>query len=61
AEARALDAWCREHLPGAERPRGFVRLSELPTLGSGKRDRVRLRELVLALGDNDDWSANERE
>jgi O-succinylbenzoic acid--CoA ligase len=61
AEARALDAWCREHLPGAERPRGFVRLSELPTLGSGKRDRVRLRELVLALGDNDGWSANERE
>jgi O-succinylbenzoic acid--CoA ligase len=51
AEARELDAWCRDRLVGAERPRCFVRLPELPVLGSGKRDRVRLRELVLGLGE----------
>jgi len=64
AEAGELDAWCREHLPGAERPRGFVRLSELPVLGSGKRDRIRLRELVLAFGEGivgPRMNANERE
>jgi O-succinylbenzoic acid--CoA ligase len=63
AEVRELDAWCREHLPGAERPRGFVRLSELPTLGSGKRDRARLRELVVAWGEGmigPQMDANER-
>jgi len=59
-----LDAWCRDRLPGPERPRAFIRLPELPTLGSGKRDRLRLRELVLALGEGmigPRMNANERE
>lgn len=61
-----LDAWCRRHLSGPERPRGFARLPELPTLDSGKRDRRRLVELAAgALGAESiglgDWSANERE
>jgi o-succinylbenzoate---CoA ligase len=46
-----LDAWCRRHLSGPERPRGFARLPELPTLDSGKWDRRRLQELAAgALG-----------
>ena len=45
-----LEAWCRARLPGPERPRAFVALSELPTLSSGKRDRRRLRELALGAG-----------
>jgi O-succinylbenzoic acid--CoA ligase len=42
-----LEAWCRRHLSGAERPRGFVQLGELPRLESGKPDRRRL--VVLAM------------
>lgn len=49
AQPAALDAWCRTHLSGPERPRAFIRLSELPTLGSGKRDRHRLQELATAI------------
>jgi O-succinylbenzoic acid--CoA ligase len=45
-----LDQWCREHLPGAERPRTFMPLAELPVLESGKLDRGRLRG--LARGDD---------
>jgi len=63
SEARELDAWCRAHLAGAERPRAFIRLPELPTLGSGKRDRGRLRELGAAFGEGmigPRMNANER-
>lgn len=43
-----LDAWCRNRLPGAERPRRFIRRPRLPSLPSGKLDRHRLQELVAA-------------
>jgi o-succinylbenzoate---CoA ligase len=42
----SLDAWCRAHLPGPERPRAFLPLPELPALESGKLDRMRVRELA---------------
>ncbi len=45
-----LDAWCRARLPGRERPRAFIPLEALPTLGSGKRDRQRLRQLARLAG-----------
>ena len=48
ATPAALDAWCRTSLPGPERPRTFLALSELPVLESGKLDRHRLRCLVSA-------------
>lgn len=41
----ALDAWCRAHLPGARRPRRFLRVDSLPRLASGKLDRRALPAL----------------
>lgn len=34
-----LDGWCRLHLPGARRPRRFLRVESLPRTASGKLDR----------------------
>jgi O-succinylbenzoic acid--CoA ligase len=52
AAPELLDAWCRDRLPGPERPRTFIRLPGLPILGPGKLDRRRLQALaVAALGD----------
>jgi o-succinylbenzoate---CoA ligase len=48
ATPAALDAWCRVRLPGAERPRLFLPLPELPVLASGKLDRCGLRALAQA-------------
>jgi O-succinylbenzoic acid--CoA ligase len=48
AEPAGLDAWCRAHLPGAERPRGFRRVPRLPLLASGKLDRGALAVLASA-------------
>ncbi|MBU0501283.1 MAG: AMP-binding protein [Gammaproteobacteria bacterium] len=45
----AVDAWCRENLQGAMRPRQFVRLDRLPWLSSGKIDRQGLMRHVMAL------------
>ncbi|WP_190275871.1 AMP-binding protein [Thiorhodovibrio frisius] len=39
----ALHHWCREHLPGPQRPRLLVPLEDWPLLASGKDDRARLR------------------
>jgi O-succinylbenzoic acid--CoA ligase len=41
-----LDAWCRGRLPGPERPRAFIRLPGLPSLGPGKLDRRHLEALA---------------
>jgi acyl-coenzyme A synthetase/AMP-(fatty) acid ligase len=35
-------------LPSHQRPRGFLRLPELPALASGKRDRRALEQLAAA-------------
>jgi O-succinylbenzoic acid--CoA ligase len=48
ATEAAIDGWCRAHLPGAERPRIFMRCAELPLLASGKLDRSTLVELASA-------------
>lgn len=40
-----LDGWCRAHLPGARRPRRFLRVDNLPRTTSGKLDRSALGEL----------------
>lgn len=45
AEA-AVDAWCREHLPAARRPRRILRVARLPRTASGKLDRRALATLV---------------
>ena len=42
----ALARWCREHLHGAVRPRAFLRVETLPTLGPGRVDRAGLRALA---------------
>jgi O-succinylbenzoic acid--CoA ligase len=41
-----LELRARERLAGAERPRAFIRLGELPLLPSGKLDRLRLLEIA---------------
>ncbi len=41
----ALDAWCRAHVPGARRPRRFLRVASLPRTASGKLDRRALPAL----------------
>lgn len=41
----ALDDWCRAHLPGARRPRRFLRVERLPRTPSGKLDRKALPKL----------------
>jgi o-succinylbenzoate---CoA ligase len=41
-----MDAWSRSRLSGPERPRGFLPVSAIPLLESGKRDRRRLLELA---------------
>ena len=45
SEAELAD-WCREQLPGPERPRALRRLDALPRLASGKPDLCRIRELL---------------
>jgi O-succinylbenzoic acid--CoA ligase len=45
AEAE-VEAWCRTHLSGAWRPRGFRRVSEIPRGVLGKIDRKALRARV---------------
>lgn len=45
AEAE-VEAWCRTHLGGPWRPRGFRRVSEVPRGVLGKIDRKALRALV---------------
>jgi O-succinylbenzoic acid--CoA ligase len=41
-----VEAWCRERLPGPQRPRRFVRVASLPRTGSGKLDRRGLAALL---------------
>ncbi len=48
ADPAGLDAWCRAHVPSAERPRRFIHLAVLPRLDSGKPDRGRLRALAAS-------------
>ncbi len=50
AEPAALARWCRERLPGPERPRDFRPRHELPMLPSGKLDRRALRDLAAGAG-----------
>lgn len=42
----ALLAWCREQIPGAERPRAAVRVATLPRLANGKPDRRAIQVLA---------------
>lgn len=42
----ALEKWCREALPGAMRPRRFVRVPALPRNALGKLERQALRSLA---------------
>jgi o-succinylbenzoate---CoA ligase len=42
----ALDAWAREHLPSASRPREFLRVDRLPRNAMGKLLRSRLPALL---------------
>lgn len=44
----AIRAWCSERLPAAARPRGLVIVGKIPTLGSGKPDRLAITELARA-------------
>jgi len=46
AEPAALEAWCREHLPGHPRPRAFLRVESLPLSPEGKLDRRALRRIA---------------
>ncbi len=41
-----VEAWCRAHLPRAQRPRRFLRVAGLPRTASGKLDRRALSSLV---------------
>lgn len=50
ASPAELDAWCRDQLPRAERPRTFIQCPTLPSLHSGKLDRHRLQQLAVAQG-----------
>jgi len=45
-DGEALLAWCREHLPSAQRPRRVILCDALPLGPTGKIDRRRLRELA---------------
>jgi O-succinylbenzoic acid--CoA ligase len=49
-----LEHWCRAHLPGAERPRIFVRCPRLPLLASGKVDRGALTAMAAAAPGGDE-------
>jgi O-succinylbenzoic acid--CoA ligase len=42
----ALGSWCEQALSGAERPRAFRRVAELPLLDSGKYDRSLIRAMA---------------
>jgi O-succinylbenzoic acid--CoA ligase len=44
-----IEQWARAALPSQLRPRGFVRLAELPRLASGKRDRRAIERQAAAL------------
>lgn len=54
-----LDGWCRAHLPGARRPRRFLRVAALPRTASGKLDRRALGDLWRE-GGQPDPAATER-
>lgn len=41
-----VEAWCRAHLPGAQQPRRFLRVTRLPRTASGKLDRRVLSSLI---------------
>jgi O-succinylbenzoic acid--CoA ligase len=44
-----LEAWCREHLASAMRPRTLRRVVELPRNALGKLERVKLKEMAREL------------
>ncbi len=44
----ALEAYCRSHLPAAERPRDFHRARSLPTGETGKLDRAAVSAILRA-------------
>lgn len=46
ASPQALDAWCRERLPAALRPREYLRVDALPHTPMGKLDRRGLKRLA---------------
>jgi O-succinylbenzoic acid--CoA ligase len=46
ASGEALDAYCRDRLEGARRPRHFLRVAELPYAALSKLDRKALRRIV---------------
>lgn len=46
ADLKRLDAWSREHLPSAQRPRQWRRVAELPRNALGKLERVKLKEML---------------
>lgn len=52
-----LDGWCRVHLPGARRPRRFLRVAALPRTASGKLDRRALGDLWREGGQADPAAA----
>ena len=41
-----VEAWCRAHLPRAQRPRRFLRVAGLPRTASGKLDRRGLLAMI---------------
>jgi O-succinylbenzoic acid--CoA ligase len=45
-DAAALERWCRANIPSPLRPRGFLKLEELPRNAMGKPDRPALRRLA---------------
>lgn len=46
ASEEAVLAWCRDHIPGARRPREVRVVDHLPLTALGKPDRPALREMV---------------
>jgi O-succinylbenzoic acid--CoA ligase len=41
-----IETWCRANLPSSQRPRKFIRVSELPRTSMGKLDRKGLKRLT---------------
>lgn len=44
--SQIIDDWCREHLSSFKRPHGIRIVEQLPLVGGGKADKVKLREVV---------------